>query len=291
MTTMDVVQTGALTVAVATAAGAGTTLILRKLFKVPPPQVAQDQSKTESQPTRLGALTGLVARFVPATKAQIGNARNSLMRAGIDIPPSTLWALRITLGAAGLAIGAAAWPVVGGIRGAALAAALAFAGAFAPQLWIMAKRRSWQSELEAQLPDALDLMTIAMSAGSSFDAAIGCVAAEMDGALAKAFRQVGEEARFSSRADALARLADRAQVPSLTIFAASINQTEKSGGSVVDILRSQAETVRKQRRLRVEEKANQLAAKMLIPMLGLIFPCFAIVLLTPMVGLILEALS
>lgn len=278
-----------LAVAASVVVGCIAILSLRRAFGVEAPP--REEAPRRGARTCLGAVSERVSRLIPASARQLGDARDTLMRTGVDISPSILWTLRVVCAAGGLAVGALLGLSLGGMRGAALAVIAFLLGAIAPQLWLLSRRSRWRSEIEAQLPDALDLMTISMSAGSSFDAAIRCVADEMDGALARGFRQVSEEAGYTSRAEALKRLADRAQVPSLTVFVASLTQAEVTGSSLVEILRSQADVVRKQRRLAVEEKASALSAKMLLPMIAFIFPCFILIIATPMFFVLLEKLG
>lgn len=87
-------------------------------------------------------------------------------------------------------------------------------GLAVPQLWLFNERSKWRDELDRQLPDALDLLAICMSAGSSIDFALHTVGSRMDGAIARGFERVANEASFSSRTEALLRFAERARVPS-----------------------------------------------------------------------------
>ena len=165
----------------------------------------------------------------------------------------------------------------------AAAAACAVAGLAAPQAWLLARRAEWRDELDRQLPDALDLMAICISAGSSFEGALAAVGTRMDGAIAAAFARVAKEAAYSSRSEALLGLAERAQVNSITFFAASLVQAERAGSSLVDIIRMQAQSVRTERRLKVDDITNKLSTKMLFPMLLLMLPSIIMLMLAPMI--------
>ena len=281
---LDLVRTIAISFAIAAAIGGLLTILLRRTFGVKPEETVRAEKNAGRD--GMGAVARFIDRVMPASEDQMGAARESLARAGLDMTPATLWTMRACCAAAGLALGTVLIPLLGGVRGIGAAALATIAAGMLPQLWIISKRSTWREAIEAQLPDALDLMTIAMSAGSSFDNAI-----QMEGPLAEAFGKIGEEAKYSSRSDALVRFANRAKVPAVTVFAASITQAEKSGGSLVDVLRSQSETVRTQRRLKVEEKAGALSAKMIIPMIVFILPCFILVLITPMILKIVETLG
>ncbi len=173
--------------------------------------------------------------------------------------------------------------LVGGVQGLAAAGALTVAGLAAPQAWLLARRAEWRDELDRQLPDALDLMAICISAGSSFEGALASVGTRMDGAIAEAFARVAKEAAYSSRSEALLGLADRAQVNSITFFTASLVQAERAGSSLVDIIRMQAQSVRTERRLRVDDITNKLSTKMLFPMLLLMLPSIIMLMLAPMI--------
>lgn len=286
---LDLVRTIAISFAIAAAIGGLLTILLRRTFGVKPEETVRAEKNAGRD--GMGAVARFIDRVMPASEDQMGAARESLARAGLDMTPATLWTMRACCAAAGLALGTVLIPLLGGVRGIGAAALATIAAGMLPQLWIISKRSTWREAIEAQLPDAMDLMTIAMSAGSSFDNAIRCVADQMEGPLAEAFGKIGEEAKYSSRSEALVRFADRAKVPAVTVFAASITQAEKSGGSLVDVLRSQSETVRTQRRLKVEEKAGALSAKMIIPMIVFILPCFILVLITPMIFKIVETLG
>ena len=157
------------------------------------------------------------------------------------------------------------------------------AGLAAPQAWLLARRAEWRDELDRQLPDALDLMAICISAGSSFEGALAAVGTRMDGAIAAAFARVAKEASYSSRSEALLGLAERAQVNSITFFAASLVQAERAGSSLVDIIRMQAQSVRTERRLKVDDITNKLSTKMLFPMLLLMLPSIIMLMLAPMI--------
>lgn len=287
--TAGIAEAALAAIAAAAAAGLLTTFALRRAFKVKPaPRASRGAHGRPGEGRR--RLVGLVTSILPASQRAAEEGRDSLARSGVAISPAAFWAVRIGAAAAGLLAGALLGAAVGGARGLALAALMLAIGIASPQLWLMGRRSAWREEIERQLPAALDLMAICVSAGGSFDSALRAVGERMDGAIAQGFMQVAEESTYSSRSQALLRFADRAQVQSLTVFVASLVQAERSGGAVVDILRTQAESVRKARRLKVEERANQLSAKMLLPMIAFCFPVLIVVMLAPVVSMIIEAL-
>lgn len=278
----ETITTGFIWLLVGIAAGLGVDIVLKRVFRLEPP--------IEGDGGRGGAseiaakVSELVSRLAPISRSVMESTRDSLDRAGLTMEPTTFWAFRVASAAGFTALGLIAALIVGGQRGMGLFACVFLFGLALPQLWLLQKRAEWRDELDRQLPDALDLLAICMSAGSSIDFALHTVGEKMDGAIARGFERVANEASFSSRTEALLRFAERARVPSLTIFAASFAQSERAGGSLVDIIRDQAETVREQRRLKVESEVEKLSTKMLFPIIIFILPVFLIVVLAPIVA-------
>lgn len=133
-----------------------------------------------------------------------------------------------------------------------------------------------------KLPDALDLMTICVDAGLTFNAAMQKVDEKSDDVLAKEFGRVIYEMQLGkSRRQALRDMADRLDVPDVTSFIAAVLQADQLGVGIGKILRIQSDQMRVRRRQRAEEKAHQAPVKMLFPMVFLIFPSIFIVLLGP----------
>lgn len=272
----------ALSACVATVAGLLSYLALRRLGGIESGPIRRPHRAQHGE-NRLDSLTYGVTRYVPMSEKVADATRDMLSRSGVTMPAASFWAIRVASLSAGIAAGLVALPFIGGVQGIAAAAACAVAGLAAPQAWLLARRAEWRDELDRQLPDALDLMAICISAGSSFEGALAAVGTRMDGAIAAAFTRVAKEAAYSSRSEALLGLAERAQVNSITFFAASLVQAERAGSSLVDIIRMQAQSVRTERRLKVDDITNKLSTKMLFPMLLLMLPSIIMLMLAPMI--------
>lgn len=272
----------ALSACAATVAGLLSYLALRRLGGIESGPIRRPHRAQHGE-NRLDSLTYGVTRYVPMSEKVADATRDMLSRSGVTMPAASFWAIRVASLSAGIAAGLLALPFIGGVQGIAAAAACAVAGLAAPQAWLLARRAEWRDELDRQLPDALDLMAICISAGSSFEGALAAVGTRMDGAIAAAFARVAKEAAYSSRSEALLGLAERAQVNSITFFAASLVQAERAGSSLVDIIRMQAQSVRTERRLKVDDITNKLSTKMLFPMLLLMLPSIIMLMLAPMI--------
>jgi len=162
-------------------------------------------------------------------------------------------------------------PVAGGVLGYLM-----------PQLLLSRRIKKRQKEILLALPNALDLLTISVEAGLSFDAAITRVTDKYKNALAQEFTQVLNEVRLGRpRLEALDDLGKRCHVDELTNFVQAIIQSEQLGVGIANVLRIQSEEIRRRRRQRAEELGQKAPLKMLFPMVGCIFPTLFIILLGP----------
>ncbi|MBI3161694.1 MAG: type II secretion system F family protein [Chloroflexi bacterium] len=155
-------------------------------------------------------------------------------------------------------------------------------GFFFPQLWLTSKIQGRQKEIRKAMPDALDLLTICVEAGLSFDSAMSKVSEKWENQLSLAFARAIREVQLGKlRREALRDMADRLGIAEMTSFVAAVIQSEQLGVSMAKVLRIQSEQMRMKRRQRAEEEAHKAPVKMIFPMGLLIFPSILIILLTP----------
>ena len=161
---------------------------------------------------------------------------------------------------------------------------LAMLGAYIPLTWLR-RRATWrQNMILRALPDALDLMTISVTAGLSLDSAMAEVAQKWDGELSREFTQVLTEMQMgASRREALRNLADRNSLEDLRLIVAALLQADELGSNISDVLGAQADQMRVRRRQIAEEKARKAPVKMLFPIAIFIFPAMFVVILAPAV--------
>jgi tight adherence protein C len=157
-------------------------------------------------------------------------------------------------------------------------------GYLVPQMMLSRRIKKRQKRILLAMPSALDLLTISVEAGLSFDAALVRVADKYHNALTQELTQVLNEVRLGrTRIDALDDMAKRCRVEELTNFVQAIIQSEQLGVGIANVLRIQSEEIRRRRRQRAEELGQKAPLKMLFPMIGCIFPTLFIVLLGPAV--------
>src|SRR5438128_6153800 len=178
----------------------------------------------------------------------------------------------------GLVIGGATRPTQAPVW-ALCAGALGF---LLPGMWLNGKVRQRQTSVAAELPDALDLLSVSVEAGLGFDGAIQKLTEHMEGPLIEEFElALGEMRVGESRSEALKRMAERVPAQEMASFVRAIVQADQLGISLGRLLRVQATDARLKRQAAAEEKAMKAPIKMLFPLVIFIFPAMFIVILGP----------
>jgi tight adherence protein C len=164
---------------------------------------------------------------------------------------------------------------------------LAAAGYYGPEQLLRYLANVRKSEMQAALPDVLDLLVICTESGLSLDQAIGRVAGEVarnNPMAAREFQLASLEIRAGiARSTAFRNLALRTELDDLSTFATMVIQAERFGTGIAGSLRSQSDLMRVRRMQRAEEAAAKLPTKMLMPLIICVFPSLFIVILGPAV--------
>ncbi|HSH21903.1 MAG TPA: type II secretion system F family protein [Candidatus Caenarcaniphilales bacterium] len=170
--------------------------------------------------------------------------------------------------------------------------AIAGFGFFAPEFWLTRRIKKRRKAILLAVPDTLDLLTISVRAGLSFDGALAKVVEKTRGPLSDEFRRVLAEVRVGRvRKEALRDVVGRTDVQALSNFIGAIIQAEQLGVPISKVLQIQSEQLRIERRQRAEEMAAKAPIKMLFPLVGCIFPSMFIVILGPAIILIMVQLG
>lgn len=158
-----------------------------------------------------------------------------------------------------------------------------------PDQWLKQKAGTRRAAIETSIPDFIDLLTICLDAGLSFDAALQRVAEKVEGPLAEELIVMLTEIRYGRpRLEAMEALSNRVGVEDMTAFVNAVTQSQKLGVGLGETVRIQSGEIRRRRRQAAEEKASQAALKMLFPMIGCIFPTLFIVLMGPVALLLTQ---
>ena len=213
---------------------------------------------------RLGAL---LSRSTPEVARK--NLQNQLDLAGRpgNLTPEDFGAVRIVAAAVMAAIGL----LVGLLLGSPVYTVVALAVGALVGLAAGAVRVAFDS-----------LLVIAVDAGLGFDAALARVVDKQKGALSDEFAKVLREISLGRpRLEAMDEMGRSSGVEDLHNFIQAIIQSEQFGTGIGKILRIQADEMRRKRRQRAQELGAQATLKMMLPMVGCIFPTLWIVLLGP----------
>ena len=163
-------------------------------------------------------------------------------------------------------------------------------GFFGPNLYLYQKAYDRSLQIQRDLPDAIDLMTISVESGLGFDAAVQQVSRNTQGPLADEFSRVLREMQIGQgRAAALRAMSDRTNVADLKTFVSSMVQADSFGVPVGQVLRVQSSEMRVKRRQRAEEKAQQVPVKITIPLIFCILPCLFVAVMGPAVISIMDS--
>jgi tight adherence protein C len=162
-------------------------------------------------------------------------------------------------------------------------------GFFVPDLYLYQRGYDRANQMQRDLPDAIDLMTISVESGLGFDAAVQQVARNTDGPLAEEFSRLLREMQIGQgRAEALRAMAERTSVDELRSFVSAMVQADVLGIPVATVLRVQSGEMRVKRRQRAETKAQQVPVKITIPLIFCILPCLFMAVMGPAVLTVLD---
>jgi len=235
----------------------------------------------------LGPMTTNLARVALriSPRSTVEQVNVKLLRAGLarKMSATAFLAAKATLasggGLFGLMVAAAG---SGGAKAFLAAGGFAFFGFFLPDVVLTFKARARREDIQATLPDALDLLAVSVEAGLGFDGAVTKLTEHMEGPLAEEFALTLGEVRIGeSRSEALKKMAERSATPEMSSFARAVIQADQLGISLGRILRIQAAEARNRRQAAAEEKAMKAPIKMLFPTVLFIFPAMFIVILGP----------
>jgi len=156
-------------------------------------------------------------------------------------------------------------------------------------LFLRSKVKAHKEAIIHDLPDVMDLLVVSVEAGLGMDAAIvrqynknkSAVLMELNNAIREV--QMGVP-----RKTALKEMADRCDVKQLTAFVTALLQAEQLGVSVKNVLETQSERLRVERKQMIQAKTAKAPVKIMLPTVAFIFPVVFIILLGPAVVNIFE---
>ena len=149
----------------------------------------------------------------------------------------------------------------------------AAAGWLVPDLWLRRRARARARVMEAELPDVLDLLRVAVEAGLPAGRASGEVARHHPGLLARELgRAASEHALGVPREATLAALARRAPLPGVRAVVAAMRRADRHGAPLGPALAALATQARSDRARAAREAAARAAPKVQLAVAALLVP-------------------
>jgi len=239
-------------------------------------------------PLRELALRFLPTRIISRMQQQIDGAGNP---ANMDTPQLML--LKIAGLFAGVGVGVGVAPIIAGDPNLAhdigWLLILTVACSFAPDLWLMRKRRAYLGGIRRSLPDVVDLLCVSMDGGLSFDGSVGYVVTHMKNPLTLELNRYLIDRQIGRRQDeAMRTMSGRTREPDIIKMVEVVVQGEALGTGINRALTAFSVDLRIKRRQRAEKKAHEASMKMLFPMILLIFPAIFMIILGPTVPIFIS---
>lgn len=155
-------------------------------------------------------------------------------------------------------------------------------GFFIPDIVLYNKVAKRREKFEETLPDAIDLLTMCVSAGLAFPAALAKVSDLQSGPVPEEFLRVRAEVQLGKdRNEALREMAERMKVDALRNFVNAVGQVDRFGIPISAALQEQSRELRAERKARGREKAQKVPIKILGPVMLCFLPCVLLIVLGP----------
>jgi len=246
------------------------------------------------RPLVLGPFTHAFAYILPVRKKTRDTLTQELLRAGYH----HRYALEEYLGMRNAAITcwliftAAAMVALAGPGAGYTLQMLALGGVvlvliFAvPKLVLSSQATERVHKIQYALPDALDMINMMVTAGLPVRRAIYRVMMELKTthpALACELAIVDHHTGAGSLQQALRQFAKRIDVPDVIALASMVEHADRLGGNIAGAFSDFADSIRRTRRQRADERGNKASVKVLFPIVLFLAPPVYILLLGPAV--------
>jgi tight adherence protein C len=155
-------------------------------------------------------------------------------------------------------------------------------GILIPRYWLSGRIKKRKADLLDDLPEVIDLLVVSVEAGLGFDAAVIRLYEKNKSPVTEEFyKSLKDIQRGLTRKEAYAEMNARTELKELSALTLALVQAEMMGVSIKQVIKSQADELRRLRQRRAEEKAVKAPIKMMLPTVGFIFPVIFIILMAP----------
>lgn len=172
-----------------------------------------------------------------------------------------------------------------------LAPFLCFVGTRVPAIVDRRASSRLRARMDAQIPQLLDLLAAASSAGLSGQLAFRRAVEALGGPLAEELAGALDAVDLGGRwREELALVARRLGLPDLRRAVVALSRTETLGASLADSTAELAASVRAARRAAITERARTAPVKMLFPLVFLVLPAFLLLTVVPVLLTTLQSI-
>lgn len=152
------------------------------------------------------------------------------------------------------------------------------------------QRHRQQAAIIEELPEAVDLLRLAVSSGLNVHLAVAAVGDRLSGPVGRGLAEAAQQAQTGQRlADALEPLPDTVGEPVRPLMRVLIDG-DRYGTELGPALEQVAADSRLLRRRQAEEHARRLPLRLLLPLVGCILPAFILLTLAPVIAETLVAM-
>lgn len=147
-------------------------------------------------------------------------------------------------------------------------------------------RREWDLIGLGEISEMIDIVRLGLSAGLSFDAALGLYCEGRAGPLSDRMvrARLSWQTGICSRAEALSEAAQDTGVRALEAFAMAVGQALELGSPLAETLEGQSREIRAAHRAEVERQIERAPVKLLIPTGTLILPALLVSIIGPLLA-------
>ncbi|MBO5793267.1 MAG: type II secretion system F family protein [Lentisphaeria bacterium] len=253
--------------------------------------------KVEKQPDRIPLIFRLFKTGISFFAAEAGGfleetfpkyskrIADSLNRADLPLAVKDIYGAQVFFLLLGALMGGVSMVSLSAVPAGQIAAVTVFgaAGALLPLMYIDRMAEEREEEIMHFLPFAIDLISSSMNAGLDFGAAVRyLLATGEENVLHREFALFLQEVELGkNRTEALRDMQKRINVIEFSRFVSALACGMDSGSSVIDIMRIQAEEMRRVKYARAEQQAAKAPTKMIIPMALFVFPSMFIIIFVP----------
>jgi tight adherence protein C len=201
------------------------------------------------------------------------------------VTPEEFVGLQIAFAVAGFMIGAALGftGLIPFIPPLLIVLILPVMGFFVPYSIYNSRKEARTKAIQKQLPEALDLLTVTLTSGQTFEPALRNITTQLpEGLLRQEFTKINVELQAGSTLErTLTAFWKNNASEEAESFSKAVVQTQKLGSDVSETLVQQSQFARANYEARIQKMIARLSTTMFIPLICTMLPAFLIIFIVP----------